>query len=299
MNRSQLSSERRKVARSSQKVLDKQIVKSQGALYFAFVEWINNLNSTGGNIDDSVANLRALQRIRTLVNTWVRSQTRDVAKTILGSTRDVLKLNRKYFEQVTDVSKPIIKRVEKKVYLGLGHDIEKGQLVKDGFLDGSLKNVGIGQKLVSRATTAIQSGQKITAFKGGVDTFLRGGEKSGKIEKELMPQVGNLYSGIDRGTGKGYANELGLGFAIWNNSPKDSTTDFCFERAGNLYSVEEIDKWNLLPDWPGRIDGADVKDTGHGYGCRTSIDFISKELAEVLIKGGKELNNYNSGPRLG
>ena len=89
----------------------------------------------------------------------------------------------------------------------------------------------------------------------------------------------DIFQQVDRQASLLYAEELKLNYVLWNNSPKKSTTDFCRTRAGKVYSIQEINAWDNQ-NWKGKFTtGHRTLIDGHGYGCRTSIDFISDKLA--------------------
>jgi len=54
----------------------------------------------------------------------------------------------------------------------------------------------------------------------------------------------------------------------------EKSRDFCIERAGNIYTIEQGKSWNSL-DWAGKMVGVDFFIQIGGYFCRHHLEWIN------------------------
>lgn len=74
--------------------------------------------------------------------------------------------------------------------------------------------------------------------------------------------------------------EIGL-YAIYSGGLTSDSRPFCEERNGKVYTRAEIETWRDL-EWEQKPQNYNpFKDLG-GDGCRHKLDWISKQLAEIL-----------------
>ncbi len=73
-------------------------------------------------------------------------------------------------------------------------------------------------------------------------------------------------------------------FLYFGSLVRDSRP-FCVERAGKIFTREQIEKWNN-ETWEGKIPGLNVFIQRGGYGCRHHLSAIPKGITEEDIFGG-------------
>ena len=102
----------------------------------------------------------------------------------------------------------------------------------------------------------------------------------------------DLFFQFDRATAKALANKLNLEHAVYAGTLKDNTREFCEERLNRVYTTDEIASWNKK-EWKGKNRTVPVELACGGYNCRHTLNYITKELAEVLGARQGGINTYN------
>lgn len=280
-SRSQLAKMRRKSRDSFTDKLLKRIGRLQNHLYSIVLDTILNLETDkNGNIKFTQTNIR---RAETGLRIKIQSFQKDsgLLSWVVNRMLEITDINKRYFSKVvTEKPLSIDEKAIRLVMRRWGYDVGSNRIIRSGYLAALQTDSGIAKDIATQIYQAIQAKTPLKDFQKQFKQKFTGGQNSlGMLERYYNQRTGDLFTQVDRQISKVYADELDLKYVIWNNDPKKTTTDFCRERAGNVYSVEEVNSWDSLK-WKGKkLIGHNTLIDGHGYNCRTSIDYISKELA--------------------
>jgi hypothetical protein len=98
----------------------------------------------------------------------------------------------------------------------------------------------------------------------------------------------DIYFQYQRAGANELRKDIGLKFGIYQGGLIESSRDFCEERNGEVFHIDEIMEWENL-DFKGKPESGynPIIDLG-GYNCRHRIDWISDELAFELKPELKE-----------
>lgn len=141
-------------------------------------------------------------------------------------------------------------------------------------------------------------GKKTKAQKGEAATATN--RSGGAIEGAINGKTFDTFQGYDRNIQKGMANDLNLEYAIYQGGLIKTSREFCIERNDRVFSTEEIEKFGTSADaYGGYTDKATGEFDGKsepynpftnlgGWNCRHHLDYISDELAALLLKDQKK-----------
>ena len=173
---------------------------------------------------------------------------------------------------------PIAKRTEANVKSWLG--IEDGELKPNGYLDTLINSEAAKTVIKNASFKAVYTGEGWETTKKNFSEIIKGDRFTlGAFERYHRNYSYDLYSQLDRATGKIYAQEIGLQFAIYEGGIIETSREFCKEHNGNVYHISEIEKFN--PKTAKQPNYNPVTDLG-GYGCRHHLNWIPQSLALLL-----------------
>lgn len=269
---------------------------------------LDSLETDGeGKIKYSAFNVRTAGR--SLVS-WAiyRRKTGGLVDWMVKQLGNLFNLNTKYINTVATATDALEARTRKILFLNLGYDIEKGEIIKDGWLDNLAAQEQVKQRVINRINAAVQSRTSLADFRKSFrDDFLDTKDGLGYPKRYFNQKTFDLFQMFDRSAQATYGERLKLEYATYNGTimhpvPATKKTKgtkgsrpFCWARVGNLYTLEEIRSWNER-EWSGKMKGVDVVVAAGGHQCRHSISMLSAELAETLQSRGKNLNAYTPLP---
>jgi len=151
----------------------------------------------------------------------------------------------------------------------VGFAMERGSYLSGVTDMGSVK-MDVKKYLAAAMAMGYSRKQLMEGLKDVVET---------STDKYFRTYLYDVISQYERMASRAVANKLGLKHFEYSGDIIKDTRDFCIERAGNVYSVEEAKTWNDLW-WRGKIEGVDVMVALGGYNCRHSVLYLTKEEYE-------------------
>jgi hypothetical protein len=271
------------------------IRKAQNSLYDSILKFILELSTDDeGNLKNTQTNVKSLREINLIVNRFNRERNGKISSWIIKKIIDLMGLNKSYFDAMLSVDSSVEARARRKIMSSLGYDEKAGKLIKGGYLDTLSNGSNVGSEVGLQINRAIALKMPLSSFQEQFKAVFTTSDKTGLglLERHYYTRSFDLFQQYDRAIQREYADDLGLQYAIWNHTTKDTSTTFCVERGGNIYTRDEIESWKTSKHRGVYKIGYDPITHGHGYNCRSHISWISSELAEILIKT-KGINQYN------
>lgn len=241
-----------------------------------------------GNIAQTSFNRNLLLSIDKLFTDYAKKQHVAILAQLVQGVGAVLNFNNKYYSNLSPQTNllPLKQKVVDNMRGWLGIDGDK--TTENGYLSTLVKSDTVKNQLkyLSMKSVYGQKGWKQT--KKDVEDFIEGkDEKSlGALQKYYRNYTYDLYSQIDRATGKTYADDLKFEFAIYEGGLIETSRPFCEEHNGNVYHISEILKFD--PPTAKQPNYNPITDLG-GYACRHHLNWIPNSMALMLRPDAKNL----------
>ena len=207
-----------------------------------------------------------------------------MAKSLIRVTR----INTKYYERY-DIKK-IKDSVENESLreLGIKRDGKDVKLVRNSLLDqiGKFEDPYLAVRNI--ATQSIASGVPLNELRKQIRETIRPEGKYGKIKSHFYTIANDIFSEHDRKVQLKYGERLGFKAFIYFGGEISTTRDFCAERNGKVFTVEEAERWRNL-EWEGKPKIYNPLIHLGGYNCRHSVAWIDQKEA---IRRRPELEKY-------
>ena len=241
-----------------------------------------------GNIAQTSFNRNLLLSIDKLFTDYAKKHHVAILAQLVQGVGAVLNFNNKYYSNLspkTDLL-PLKEKVVNNMRGWLGIDGDKAN--ENGYLSTLVKNDTVKNQLKDLSMRAVYSQKGWQQTKKDVEDFIEGkDEKSlGALQKYYRNYTYDLYSQIDRATGKTYADDLKFEFAIYEGGLIETSRPFCEEHNGNVYHISEILKFD--PPTAKQPNYNPITDLG-GYACRHHLNWIPTSMALALRPDAKNL----------
>lgn len=268
--------------------LDKAIgTMSQKLTYSLISEFVDQLERDGDIIKNTPANIRLIAQIDSIYKTFMDKNGPKLVNNIVTEVNNIFDFNDKYFSDIKGKGfEPASKKVTNIIRDRLGINAgSKVQLKEGGYMDMLLKDTKVRNDIKQLSYREVLKGSGFKNFKKGMETFIAGDEeKLGAFKQHYRQYTYDIYATIDRDSSKLMADALNLRYFIYQGTLVNKSRDFCIERAGKVYSVEEAKLW-VNDEWikrnleKGYITSYNpITDMGL-FGCRHLPRFITYEQA--------------------
>ena len=285
MDRSELKKlfrERDKLIESINARFEAQVQESQRSLLRLFMEKFADklkLNDQKQIVNNEY-NRTLLLSVDKLFVEFGKSQNPLLMGQLIGGVMNVMDFNAKFYSNLTPNAKllPIKAKVLENVRGWLG--IEANATKPNGYLDTLVKSDQVKNTIKQSLMKTVYGQEGYDAARKSLAKMIEGDKDSlGALQKYHRNFTYDLYSQIDRATGKTYADDLGFNFAIYEGGLIDTSREFCKEHNGNVYHRTEIEEFN--PKVGKQPDYNPFTDLG-GYACRHHLNWIPDSLAKAL-----------------
>lgn len=283
------------------KELKRKVTQFQRILSGNIIDFLTSeITFVGGR---AVVNNSNIRKVEALNRIYDEAKTKSpILKHVINNLVQLQKDNEKYFSKVAgEKIKVTADDVYRSIMLRLGYDVNKGQVITNGFLSAVLNSDDPLTAIKEVALRAIISGLSLSDLKKDVQTAIEGSPDSlGAIERHLNTHMYDIYQQFDRETGRLLAEKLDLKYAIYQGGLIKTSRPFCIERNNRVFTREEIATFGTKAD---KYGGYSSKEIGYfqgkpeiyspfldlgGYNCRHQLDWLSNELGEVLYKQQEE-----------
>jgi hypothetical protein len=241
-------------------------------------EFALKLETKGGRLLHNLANRRLLTNIDRVYSEFLASHGKGMIKILLDGVDEVLDLNREYFKGFASEGTLTAAhtRIKANIYEMLGVT-ENRRLQPDGYLNTVMSDNTIPARIKMNARKAIYAQTEAARYQTNLQNYVAGTETSGGVMQSFYRENAmDVVAQTDRSISTSYANDLNLEFAIYEGNIILTTREFCKERAGKVFHISEIKKFNPKKAKPPQYNP--LLDLG-GYNCRHHLNWISTELA--------------------
>lgn len=280
-----LTERRIKEAESSGAFMDALVRSLQATFYGLLIDWVaGKIETVDGRMKYSASNMGKVASVYLLFDRFARSYQKTVLGGILDRAGRLFGLNRDYFEAVME--KPVDESVEDAARrLALkrwGYNVKTKELIPGGYMEALFKNQGVARNVAGLVNRAIAGQMSLADFQKQFRKLFVGTPGNGMLERHWKTNSYDLFARIDRAANLVYADRLGLNYAIYSGTVKDTTRPWCEKHVNKVLSREEIDAWKGQM-WAGKIQvGYDPYLDAGGFNCRHHWSFISDTVAGHL-----------------
>jgi hypothetical protein len=158
---------------------------------------------------------------------------------------------------------------------------ESGRILKDSYLDSLSQNAEVRKEIKNYVINSVAGQKNYGEYLKGMKELIVGNDLvEGTLQRYYKQFAFDTYNQVDSAINKTFADSLGLKHFIYMGSLKDTSRQFCIDRAGKVFSVEETETWKDDPTLPGKSkEGYNPLIDRGRWNCRHSIRYISQELA--------------------
>lgn len=294
---------------NSRNNLEKSVVKMQETLLNKVIEDIlPQLDTKNGKILNTVNNLRLIEKLDKIYNTFNINTQANVVKSIGVSLQGLNKFNNNYFTELAldDITKKrfdsVVKSTNNQMNASVGID-KSGNINKGGFLDSFVNDKTLLTELKQMVVRGVTGQQNIANFKNEIKTKITGNDKvTGGFERYYKGFAYDIFQEYDRAYGQNMANEFNLNHAIYQGGLINGSRDFCRDHEGHVYTRDEISqfgKWTYakaehiekfkdpgaqegIPSYIEKFPNYNPFIHCGGFNCRHQLSWIPKEYAFIL-----------------
>lgn len=251
-------------------------------------EIITKLKTSEGLLSVDTYNINIVSLIdkvyEKFINKYQVSDFKVYAEKILGLTN----YNKAYFNSI-GFRKSVIDKIAKNVDIvkkSIGLNSE-GNIISGSYLDKVMQGEAVRNKAKGYIINSLNEKKNYKEFATGFRELIEGkkGVNNGLLQQYHAQYTYDLMNKTDAAEGVYFADELDLGWFIYQGSIIKTTRRFCAKRAGQVFNREEALMWKCDPDLIGK--GGQSCDDSYNpfiergrYNCRHHIRWISNEMAE-------------------
>lgn len=237
-----------------QNELQGKAIGLQNTLYEAIVDkFIDQFLTDKGIILFNDDNIKVSEAIDLIFDAFQKSDLQKFIKKFASEIADVTNVSIKYHETMSeDLQKfrGVATDVKELMMFRLGLNV-KGQLIPKGYLDSFIKDTGLRNsvktKVLEGVTKQISKKDMLSLLK----THIKGDKPvSGQIVKRFKTTIYDVYQQYDNAMSKTFAGELGLKAFIFAGGIISDSRQFCAEKNGKVFTVEEAQEWKNDPLLP-------------------------------------------------
>jgi hypothetical protein len=236
------------------------------------------------------SNIAELNRLEAKIKKGMTNGFPEVMRETVKASRSLGDLNLMYFSTLMDSNRldEIKTKSDKIINRRLGIN-EDGKILKDGFVDKTLRTDKVQREFISEVKRMISSNADTQALQGRLKTLILGSpERDGIIRRYYRTFATNILNNIDRSNNLVYANELDLDYGYYSGGLIQTSRSFCIDKNGKIFSRAQMEKWKDDPFikkmYGKKINEYDPFTMVGGHGCLHVIDWVTNDLAKGRIR---------------
>jgi hypothetical protein len=268
--------------------MGKDAVRLQQELYKLLVEkYVSSLaTDSSGKILFNAANIA---RANDISKVWSEFQRKQYQPFVMDFAKDLLSIvdiESGYFLAMGkefDIAMNFSKTAEL-ISKQIGIDPVTVKIIDDSYLYRLLDGSQVKDNVTNFVLQNVSAKSSFADLREGLGTLIKGDETvNGEMQRYLRTYAYDTFAQTQRAVDLNIADTYGFNSFVYSGDIIKDTREFCAERAGGVFSREELEEWQTL-DWQGKNPDVPVEISLGGYNCRHTLMWIPDEAKEVLTK---------------
>ena len=278
-----LTKRRIKEAEQSGRYMETIVRGLQASAFALLSEWVaDKLTVEDGRIKYSASNLGKVAGLYLLIDRINNGYRKTMLAELLARAGNLFGLNSEYYNEIKPVTESVEDAARRLTLQRWGYNTETKTLIPGSYFEKLFANEGVTRNIAGLVNRAIAGKMPLAEFQKQFRKVFIGSPGNGMLERYWKTNSFDLFQKIDRAANLVYAERLGLNYAIYSGTVKDTTRPWCEAHVNKVYSRKEIDAWKNA-DWAGKITvGYDPYLDAGGFNCRHHWSFVSDTVAETL-----------------
>lgn len=261
--------------------MGKEAVRLQQELYKLLVEkYVSSLaTDSSGKILFNAANIA---RANDISKVWSEFQRKQYQPFVMDFAKDLLSIvdiESGYFLAMGkefDIAINFSKTAEL-ISKQLGIDPVTGKIIDDSYLYRLLDGSQVKDNVTNFVLQNVSAKSSFADLREGLGTLIKGDETvNGEMQRYLRTYAYDTFAQTQRAVDLNIADTYGFNSFVYSGDIIKDTREFCAERAGGVFSREELEEWQTL-DWQGKNPDVPVEISLGGYNCRHTLMWIPDE----------------------
>ena len=278
-----LTRRRIKEAEQSGRYMETIVRGLQASAFALLSEWVaDKLTVADGKIKYSASNLGKVAGLYLMFDRINNGYRKTMLGELLARAGNLFGLNNDYFNEIKPVPESVEDAARRLTLQRLGYSVETKALIPGSYFEKLFANEGVARNIAGLVNRAIAGKMSLADFQKQFRRAFIGSPGNGMFERHWKTNSFDLFQKIDRAANLVYADRLGLNYAIYSGTVKDTTRPWCEKHVNKVLSRTEIEDWKNK-SWAGKITiGYDPYLDAGGFSCRHHWSFISDTVAEHL-----------------
>jgi hypothetical protein len=237
-----------------------------------------------GKWKDNINNTNTAIAVGSFFNRWLSVQFSDLIRIIVGKIKDVVGAGGEFYSDTAGAPESIEDKAKNLILRRLGFDINKDELIVGGWLDGLVKDHGLGRELGRQLGDAIGQGMTPEEFTKKFRKVFVNPNGIGYLDRYFSTFTHDFYMQIDRATANLYRQELGFTNAIWSGTVIAESRPLCEKNTNKVFSEKELLDMQET-EFQGKKPNHNIFVDCGGYNCRHVLSWVSDMTAEAIKRG--------------
>ena len=282
MTANEIDKLKQKFISDSLKDLDKALSEFTKSLVKKILDEVS-FDITAGKIDYSQRNFSIANEVSARLDKYLEPLG-EMFKAIGKQMLETANYDAKYFSQLTsgEVTSSQIYAKLATISTAIGIDMQ-GNIIKDSYIDNLTKSAkqSVRNNVINYLNQSISGQTHYREFAKGFKELLIGTKGVDPTLVRYSKQyVHDTMFQVSAKISEAFAERLDLKYFLYEGDVIETTRPFCEERAGNVYSVDDVKSWpKALPYFQENYDFFIHRG---GYNCRHNIKYISERQAERM-----------------
>jgi hypothetical protein len=262
------------------------LVKALQAVAFAkAIEFAGRLVvGDNGKWKDIISNTNLAITVGTFFNRWLSVQFLDLIQIIVGKIKGVVGAGGDFYSDTAGTTDTIEAKAMNFILRRLGYDFNKDEVIIGGWLDGLVKDHGLGRDLGRQLGEAIAQGMTPDEFTKKFRNVFINPNGIGYLDRYFKTFTHDFYMQIDRAVANIYRQELGFTNAIWSGTVIAESRPLCEDNTNRVFTEKELLVMQET-EFKGKKPNHNIFLDCGGYNCRHVLSWVSDVTAEAIKKG--------------
>lgn len=289
----QIVNQKEKYIQAQRDIFEGNVIRLQEQLLDELIKkLIPELDIENGKILNTKRNMNIIHQLDKLYTEFAKVNQTNMVRDYAESFSKIDAFNVQYFGQVA-LDQTTQKRFDAvmnktQLFMNSRIGIVDGELIRGGYLESFISDQALLNEIRQLTMRAVTGGLEGKSFVEQLSEMITGNEqKGGGFEKYYRTYAYDSLQEYDRAYGNTLAQEFKMNYAQYQGGLIEDSRNFCREHDGNVYSREEIEKFDQWEDpETGEVPGYISSFPGYdpfvhcgGFNCRHTLSWISDAMA--------------------